>query len=98
MKEENRCVIKEHYPKEIRDKYIKRLNKIEGQVRGIRKMIEEDRHCDDVLIQISAVKSAINSLGNEILFNHMKTCMVLDIKRGKLDSVDEIMELFGRLR
>lgn len=97
-KEEKRCTRKIHHTKEEKSDYIKRLNKIEGQVRGISKMIEDDRHCDDVLIQISAVTSALKSLGNEILINHMKTCMVDDIQKGELESIDEILYLWKRLK
>ena len=52
-----------------------RLNRIEGQVRGVKKMIEEDRYCDDVLIQLSAIDKSIKSLANHILENHMYTCV-----------------------
>lgn len=97
MKEENRCTIKVHHTDEEKRKYMQRLNKIEGQVRGIGKMLEEDRHCDDILIQVSAVTSALKSLGSELLQNHMKTCMVEDIKNGKIESIDEIMYLYRRL-
>lgn len=98
MKEETRCEIKEHHTAVEKDRFIKRLNKIEGQVRGINKMIQVDRHCDDVLIQIAAVTNSLKTLGQEILKNHMKKCMVEDIKKGKLESIDEIMYLIGRMR
>lgn len=97
-KEEKRCTRKIHHTESERKNYIKRLNKIEGQVKGINKMIADDRHCDDILIQISAVTSALKSLGNEILINHMKTCMVDDIKKGELESIDEILYLWKRLK
>ena len=60
-------------------------------------MVQDDRHCDDILIQISAVSSALKSLGQEILLNHMKTCVVDDIKNDKPDTIDEVMELCRRL-
>lgn len=76
---------------------IKRLNVIEGQVRGIKQMIEEDRYCDDVLIQISAIHSSLKSLGNVILKNHLSTCVVKEIKQDNLEVIDDIIDLFGRL-
>lgn len=70
-----------------------RLNKIIGQTKGIQKMIDEDRECSDILIQISAINSAIKSLGQEVLLNHMKNCMADDIKNDQYDSIDEFMVL-----
>lgn len=97
MHEKDRCKKTKHRSIEEKNNYIKRLNRIEGQIKGISKMVEEDRHCDDILIQISAVNNAIKSLGSEILLNHMKTCMIEDINNGNLESIDEIMELSKRL-
>ncbi len=76
---------------------IKRLKIIEGQVRGVNQMIEDNRYCDDILIQISAITESLKSLGNEILKNHLSTCMVEDIQNNKLDVIDEVMDLFKRL-
>ena len=98
VKEEKRCLRKTHRSEEEKKSCIKRLNRIEGQVRGIIKMIEEDRHCDDILIQIAAVNQAIKSLGEELLSHHMKTCVVSDIKNNQLESIDEVIELFRRLK
>ena len=96
-KESDRCTKLLHRTEEEKHNYIKRLNRIEGQVRGINKMIEEDRHCDDILIQISAVNSALKSLGQEILVNHMKTCMVEDINNKHYETIDEVLELWRRM-
>ena len=96
-KECNRCHKLQHRTEEEQKDYIKRLNKIEGQVKGISKMISDNRHCDDILIQISAVKSAISSLGREILENHMKTCVIEDIENKKYETIDEVINLFRRL-
>ena len=93
MEEDNKVIRSD----EEKKNYKKRLNIIIGQVNGIDKMIEEDRHCSDILIQISAVDSALKKLGQEILENHMKTCMVEDIKNGKYSSVDEVMNLCRKL-
>ena len=76
-----------------KEQLIKRLNIISGQIDGIKKMIEEDRYCKDILIQIVAVKNAINSLGNQVLERHLKTCVERDIKEGKDEIMDEVMDL-----
>jgi CsoR family transcriptional regulator, copper-sensing transcriptional repressor len=73
-----------------------RINRISGQVNGISKMIDEDRYCDDILIQLASLEKTIKSLASVVLENHMKSCMVEDIKEGKLDVVDEIVDLFKR--
>ena len=73
-----------------------RLNRIIGQMNGIKKMIEEDRYCDDILIQLSAIDKSIKSLATLILDNHMRTCLVKSIKDGDMSAVDEIVDLFKR--
>jgi len=70
---------------------IARLNRIEGQVRGIKGMIEKDVYCDDVLNQIAAVHSAMNSVSRLILNNHMKSCLVTRIQSGDIEVVDELL-------
>lgn len=75
-----------------------RLNRIEGQVRGVKKMIEEDRYCDDVLIQLSAIDKSIKSLANHILENHMYTCVQNDLEKGKYEIIDEVVNLFRRFQ
>ena len=69
---------------------INRLNRIEGQVRGIKNMLENDAYCTDILIQVSAVNAALNSFNKELLANHIHTCVVDDIKNGNGDTVDEL--------
>lgn len=76
----------------------KRLNIIEGQVRGINQMIADDRYCDDVLVQIAAVNKALKSLGNHILESHLKSCVVHDIQMGNLDILEEVMLLIKKLQ
>ncbi len=76
----------------------KRLNIIEGQIRGVKKMIEEDRYCADILMQISAINKALESIENSILESHIKNCVTREIKSGNNEIVAEIMELFKRLR
>ena len=85
-----------HRTEEEKKHLITRLKTIEGQVRGIGQMIDDDRYCDDVLIQISAVTKSLKSLGNEILKSHLSTCVVEDIKDNQLEIIDEVMELIKR--
>ncbi len=74
-----------------------RLKTIEGQVRGIRGMIEENRYCNDILIQISAVIKSLKSVENELLKNHLSTCVVRDIKNDKLEIIDEFMDFIKKI-
>lgn len=91
------CTKVKHRSEEDKKKLIRRLNIISGQVNGLKQMIESDRYCDDVLIQISSVNKSLKSLGNEILRNHMETCVVKDLKEDKLEVIDEVIDLFGRI-
>ena len=91
------CTRKKHRTIEEKDKLTKRLNIIEGQVKGVKQMIEDDRYCDDILIQISAITKSLKSLGSEMLKSHLSTCVVDDIKNNKLEVIDDVMELFRKL-
>ena len=73
-----------------------RLNRIDGQIKGIKKMIQEDIYCNDVLIQLSAVEKAIRNLSNIILEDHLYSCITDALENGKLDSINEIVSLFKR--
>lgn len=75
---------------------VTRLNRIDGQILGIKKMIEENRYCPDVLMQVSAVQSSLNSFNKELLATHIKTCVVDDIRDGKEEAVDELCELLKK--
>ena len=81
---------------ETKKQLTNRLNRIEGQIRGIKKMIEEDRYCNDVLIQLSAVESSVKSLSNQVLENHLLTCISNEIEKGNLEVIDELISLFKR--
>ena len=83
---------------ESKKKLISRINRINGQINGIKKMIEEDRYCDDVLIQLSAIDKAIKGLANEILDEHMKSCVIENIQKGNYEVLDEIVTLFKRFQ
>lgn len=73
-----------------------RLSRIEGQIRGVKKMIGEDAYCNDVLIQLSAIENSVKSLSNHILENHLYTCVTRDLENGKIETLDEIISLFKR--
>ena len=76
---------------------IHRLNRIEGQIRGIKGMVEEDRYCTDILIQVAAVNAALNSFNKVLLANHIRSCVVRDIKEGKEETIDELVETLQKL-
>ena len=92
-----KCSRYKHRTSEEKEHLKKRLKVIEGQVRGISGMIEEDRYCDDILIQISAINKSLKSLGNEMLKSHLSTCVVDDIKNNKLEVIDDVVDLFRKL-
>lgn len=81
---------------EEKSQYIHRLNRISGQIDGIKKMIEDDRYCDDILTQLSAVEKAVKSLSSVILEKHMYSCIKKEVSCGNLEIVDEMMQLFRR--
>lgn len=76
---------------------IKRLNRIEGQIRGIKRMVDEDAYCVDILTQVSAASCAINSFSKELLARHIKGCVADDIREGNEDKVDELVKTLQRL-
>ena len=92
------CKKNKHRCEEEKQNIIKRLNVIEGQIRGIKQMVEDDRYCSDIIMQLSASMHSLKSLGNNMLKSHMKTCMVEDIEKGNIAVVDDILNLFGKLK
>ena len=74
-----------------------RLKRIEGQVRGLQRMLDEDAYCPDILTQVSAVNSALNSFCRALLTNHLRTCVSEDIRAGREDTVDELMDVLQKL-
>ncbi|MBQ4575504.1 MAG: metal-sensing transcriptional repressor [Clostridia bacterium] len=80
-----------------RKKLIHRLNRIEGQIRGIRGMIERDAYCTDILMQSAAVNAAVNAFNKALISNHIKGCVVRDIRAGKDDVIDELVETLQKL-
>ena len=76
---------------------INRLSRIEGQIRGIRNMVEENAYCTDILMQVSAVNAALNAFNKELLANHIKTCVANDIRDGKDETIDELVMTLQKL-
>ena len=87
---------KERSEKEYRD-LMNRLKRIEGQVRGIQRMLEEDAYCTDVLVQVTAVNAALNSFNKELLANHVRTCVADNIRAGNDEIIDELVILLQKL-
>ena len=87
---------KERTEKEYKD-LINRLNRIEGQIRGIKGMIEKEAYCTDILTQVSAVNAALNSFNRVLLSNHIKTCVINDIREGKEETVEELLVTLQKL-
>lgn len=87
---------KERSQKEYKD-LINRLNRIEGQIRGIKGMVEKDAYCPDILIQVAAANAALNSFNKVLLANHIKTCVTNDIREGREETVDELLATLQKL-
>ena len=82
---------------EERKKLLNRLNRIEGQIRGIKGMVEKDAYCGDILMQSAAVNAAVNSFNRELLAAHMHRCVVRDIRDGKDEVVDGLVGILQKL-
>ena len=87
---------KERSEKEYKD-LLNRLSRIEGQVRGIKGMVEKDAYCTDILVQVAAENAALNSFNKVLLANHIKTCVTRDIREGKEETVDELVAVLQKL-
>lgn len=88
--------IKERSEEESRQ-LIHRLNRIEGQIRGIRGMVEKNVYCTDILVQVAAANAALNAFNRELLGNHIRTCVVQDIRNGKDETIDELLSTLQKL-
>ena len=82
---------------EEQKRLLNRLNRIEGQIRGIRGMVEKSAYCPDILVQAAAANAALNAFCKELLSEHIKTCVADDIRAGREESVDELTELLRKL-
>lgn len=76
---------------------INRLSRIEGQIRGIKKMVEEDAYCIDILTQASAANAALNSFNKELLAEHIRTCVADDVRNGREDTIEELVATLQKL-
>lgn len=76
---------------------LNRLSRLEGQIRGIKTMVENDAYCVDILTQSAAAKQAFNAFNRELLNKHMRSCVIRDIKEGRDESVDELMDILSKL-
>ncbi len=94
---ENCCEKHKHRETEEYRELIRRLNRIEGQIRGVKGMVEEERYCVDILNQVSAIQSALNGFNKVLLSSHIHTCVVKDIRDGKEEAVDELCETIKKL-
>ena len=90
------CRTKHRSEKEERD-LLNRLNRIEGQIRGIRNMVEQDAYCPNILIQVAAANAALNSFNKVLLGNHLRTCVTNDIREGHDETIDELLKVLQRL-
>lgn len=87
---------KERSPEEYKS-LIHRLNRIEGQIRGIRGMVEAGAYCPDILIQSAAVNAAVNAFNKELLASHIRSCVADDIRQGRDEVIDELVSTLQRL-
>ena len=90
------CRTKHRDDKEERD-LLNRLSRIEGQIRGIRGMVEKDAYCPDILVQSAAVTAAMNAFNRELLSDHIRTCVVDDIREGNDETIDELLKTMQKL-
>ena len=95
--EKDKCCDKKTHRREDEKKTINnRISRIEGQLKGIKKMIQEDAYCNDVLVQLSAIENSVRSLSNHILENHLYSCVTSDLEKGNIEIVDELISLFKK--
>lgn len=97
MNECNCCAKKKHREEDELRSLQNRLKRIEGQVRGLQKMLEEDAYCTDVLTQVSAVQSALNAFNKELLESHIRSCVVNDIRNGDDEVVSDLVKTIQKL-
>ena len=91
------CQKTKHRSDEEQKRLTHRLNRIEGQVRGLKDMLQKDAYCPDILIQVSAVSAALNSFSKELLATHIRTCVARDIREGKDETIDELVTTLQKL-
>ena len=90
------CRKKERSEKEYKD-LMNRLKRIEGQVKGVQRMLEENAYCPDIMVQVSAINNALNGFNKVLLSEHLRTCVVDDIKAGREDPIEELTETLKKV-
>ena len=95
--DEQACCRHKHREPQEYDALLKRLSRIEGQVRGVRGMVEKEAYCTDILTQVSAIQSALNAFSRELLANHIRTCVTEGIQSGDTEVVDELVRTVEKL-
>lgn len=95
--EESVSCRKSHHPEQVKKDLTNRLNRIEGQVRGIKGMIERDVYCDDIITQLAATQSALNSVAKVLIQGHLKGCVVDRLSEGDEDVLDELLVTIQKL-
>lgn len=95
----HKCPCTKHKDRSEKEKkaLVNRLNRIEGQIRGIKGMVEQNAYCVDILIQVSAATAALNAFNKQLLSQHIKTCVADDIRTGKNETVDELVDTLQKL-
>lgn len=88
---------KSHHSDKLKGNLITRLNRIEGQIRGVKGLIEKDTYCDDILNQIAAIQAALNGVGKLLLEGHLKSCVVERIREGDPDIIEELLVTVNKL-
>jgi len=88
---------KSHHPEPVKKDLVNRLNRIEGQIRGIKGMVDKDVYCDDIITQLSATQSALNSVAKVLLQGHLKGCVVDRLSEGDEDVLDELLTTIQKL-
>ena len=91
------CAQKTERSEEQKKKLLNRLSRLEGQVRGVRKMVENDAYCNDILVQTAAISAALDAFSREVLRSHLKSCVIRDIREGRDEVADELMETLERM-
>ena len=100
MQKDNICECSGKTKNRSEDEYkklINRLNRIEGQIRGIKGMVEKNAYCTDILIQVAAANAALNAFNKELLANHIRTCVADDIRSGRDDVIDDLVNTLQKL-
>lgn len=88
---------KSHHSDEVKSNLTSRLNRIEGQIRGISRMINDDVYCDDILNQVSSISSALNGVSKILLEHHIKSCVVDQLAKGEDEVVPELLKTIGKM-